>query len=187
MLTYLIIVAKVFGLMLFADFLTGLVHFWMDQYGREDMPFVGKHVIEINVLHHSDPRHMVKKSYFQLTWTSWVLGLILGFIGWTLNLYFFEILFVVAYAGNANIIHKWTHQTEFENGKIITFLQKMRLIQSAKHHREHHAAPYDKHYCILTDWLNPVLHKIYFWEGIVFFFRKLGVNPIAGSQIRKFV
>ena len=36
-MTIAIIVLEVLGLYLLLDFLTGVVHFWMDRYGREDM------------------------------------------------------------------------------------------------------------------------------------------------------
>jgi plasmanylethanolamine desaturase len=178
---------KIIGLTLFADFLTGVVHFWMDQYGREEMPFVGKHVIEINILHHSNPRNMIKKSYWQLTWTSWLLG---GLI--LIPLYWFgygswEGIFVVAMSANANIIHKWTHQTTKENMTWVNWLQKLKVIQSRKHHAGHHIAPFDRHFCILTNLLNPILTRLKFWESIVWVFKKMGIPPVAGSQIRQFV
>jgi plasmanylethanolamine desaturase len=183
----LLVIAKVVGMMLTADLLTGVFHFWMDQYGREDMPIVGKSVIEINILHHRDPRNMVKKSYLQLTWTAWVLGIVLGLGAYLLEFLSWEVIFVLAYGANANIIHKWTHQTHRENGAVIAFFQKIRLLQSKKHHGWHHKAPYDTNYCILTDWLNPILHRIRFWEGIVFILKRIGIYPVAGTQIREFV
>jgi len=32
-----------------ADLTTGFVHFWMDQYGKEDMPFVGKMILLLTI------------------------------------------------------------------------------------------------------------------------------------------
>ncbi|MBT5150933.1 MAG: hypothetical protein HOM43_01000, partial [Flavobacteriales bacterium] len=46
-------VVEVLLLYLLLDFLTGVVHWWMDRYGREDMPIVGKAIIEINTWHHA--------------------------------------------------------------------------------------------------------------------------------------
>ncbi len=183
----LIVILKIAGIILIADLLTGIFHFWMDQYGREDMPLVGKSVIEINILHHRNPRNMVQKNYFQLTWTAWALGFVLATITYFMGFFSWEVAFILAYGANANIIHKWTHQTHGENGKLITFFQKIRLLQSKHHHGWHHKAPYDTNYCILTDWLNPILHQIRFWEGVVFFFSKLGIKPVAGTKIREFV
>ncbi len=169
-----------------ADLTTGFVHFWMDQYGKEDMPFVGKMVIEINILHHQDPRHMTKRNYWFLTKASWLLGVIIytvsvlvtGEFSWKLAIF-------LCYAAQANVFHMWAHRTVQENGKFITFLQRMRLIQSPKHHAGHHIAPYDRQFCILTDWFNPILERIWFWEGVIGFFRLFGIQPIAGSNIRQ--
>lgn len=182
----ILILVKCIGIILLADFLTGVFHFWLDQYGREDMPLVGKMVVEINILHHKDPRHMIFRDYWFLTRASWGIGimlwileyLLLGGIGWG------GILLVV-YGAQANIIHKWAHQTPNENGKLIVFLQKLQLIQSSKQHWQHHIKPYDTYFCILTNFLNPVLEKIKFWECIIGLLSKLGIKPVAGSSIRK--
>jgi ubiquitin-conjugating enzyme E2 variant len=182
----MMIFLKCLAIIVAADFVTGLVHFWMDQYGREDMPFVGKHVVEINILHHRLPRNMLQKNYFQLTYTSWLLGLILVIVAGCLGVLGWELAFLVVYAGNANQIHKWAHQSAKKNGRVITALQRVGLLQSRRHHSHHHSAPYDQNYCILTDWLNPVLHRLRFWEGIVFCLRKVNIHPVAGSNIRDF-
>ena len=180
------LILKLVSVILLADFLTGCAHFWMDQYGREDMPLVGKFVVEVNILHHKNPRHICSNNYWQLTWTSWAFGgvllllewLVLGGVGWG------GILLVV-YGSQANLIHQWTHQTKIENGRFITWLQKYHIIQSTPHHRFHHVAPFDAHFCILTDWLNPILEKTKFWEGVIAFFKWFGIQPVAGQAVRK--
>ena len=48
-LTIIQIAAQAIGLYFLLDFLTGVVHWWMDRYGKEDMPIVGKAIIEINM------------------------------------------------------------------------------------------------------------------------------------------
>jgi len=40
------LIVEVVLLYLLLDFLTGMVHWWMDRYGREDMPIVGKAIID---------------------------------------------------------------------------------------------------------------------------------------------
>jgi plasmanylethanolamine desaturase len=178
---------KLLLLILIADFLTGVVHFWMDQYGREDMPFVGRHVIEINILHHQKPRHMLKKNYWQLTWTSWLLGAIVAVFAWFLGRFSWEIAFVIIAAANANLVHQWAHKTPEENGRVITWLQDWQVLQSRAHHGLHHHAPYDTQFCILTNLLNPILHTVRFWEFVVWVLRRVGIQPVAGTNIRGFV
>jgi ubiquitin-conjugating enzyme E2 variant len=61
-----------------------------------------------------------------------------------------------------NQIHKWAHQDE--RPRIVTLLQRMHLILPPVHHSAHHAAPYDRAYCITTGWLNPVLRHLRFFR-----------------------
>ena len=68
---YVSVLVEVLLLYLLLDFLTGLVHWWMDRYGREDMPIVGKAIIEINTWHHANPRKMITRSYWYLCKSGW--------------------------------------------------------------------------------------------------------------------
>ena len=65
-------VVEVLLLYLLLDFLTGVVHWWMDRYGREDMPIEGKAIIEINTWHHANPRKMITRGYWYLCKSGWV-------------------------------------------------------------------------------------------------------------------
>ena len=80
---------------------------------------------------------------------------------------------------------KWVHQTPSENGKIITFLQNIYLIQSASHHSSHHKSPFDMQYCILTNWVNPVLGYIGFWKGVIGFFNDLVFTLLPEAQFER--
>jgi ubiquitin-conjugating enzyme E2 variant len=67
---------------------------------------------------------------------------------------------------NANQVHKWSHRTRHENGRFVALLQQARLIQSPSHHQRHHIHGKDSHYCVLTDFLNPILDRTGFWRGL---------------------
>ncbi|MGL4631897.1 MAG: fatty acid desaturase CarF family protein [Leadbetterella sp.] len=166
-------------MILAADFITGIVHFSLDQYGGPDLPIIGKHIYERNARHHDAPRAMVVFSYWKLTWTSWVGGVVLASLAYYFGILNWQIIFMLSYGANANLIHKWSHQTVRENGRLITWLQDKNFFQSRRHHGWHHQSPYDVHYCILTNWLNPVLDKLGFWEGIVSVLLKMGIRPAA--------
>ncbi len=182
---YAIFVLKVILLILLTDFVTGFVHFWIDQYGREDMPLVGKSVISLNINHHKNPMDMTRRSYWSLTWSSWVLGFVIlllwflafGKLDW-------EIIFLVVYGAQGNIIHKWAHRPKSQNGKIITWLQNWKIIPNKQQHRHHHNSPFDTYFCVQTVFLNPILEKIRFWNGLVWVLTKLGFPPAAGSEVR---
>ena len=102
----IIIIAQAVGLYFLLDFVTGIVHWWMDRYGKEDMPIVGKAVIEINTWHHEDPRKMITRSYWYLCKSGWagvafmwtVVFLTTGTISW-------QWLFFGFLGANANIVH----------------------------------------------------------------------------------
>ena len=187
MATFAIIIFKILLIILGADFLTGVFHFWMDVYGRSEIPILGKYVVDVNIIHHKYPRKMIQNSYLVLTWTSWVTAFLLWGLSVLIFGFYWEVLAALIYGSNANLIHKWTHQTTKENGGFVTFLQSTGIIQSRKHHGWHHKAPFDTNYCILTDWLNPMLHKMKFWEFIVWTLKVVGIKPITGTQIRDFL
>lgn len=158
------------------DFVTGVVHFWMDRYGREDMPLLGKTIIEINTWHHENPRRMTRRSYWYLCKSGWAAALIVwtvvylatGTLSWQLIL--FGLL-----GANANQVHKWAHMFPKERPWIINFLQNIRLLQRNVDHAKHHTKPETRAYCTFSPWLNPVLDGIGFWFGIERFFGKLGI------------
>lgn len=174
----LIVIIKVVAMVFVGDFITGLVHFILDQYAGPNTPIIGKLVFEKNARHHHHPRQIVEKSYFDLTATSWLFGVILLATSYfVFKQIHWEVAFMLAYGANANVIHKWTHRTTAENGKLISFFQKMKFIQSRRHHGIHHRAPFDVNYCILTDLLNPILRKVRFWESTIFILSKVGIKP----------
>jgi ubiquitin-conjugating enzyme E2 variant len=83
----------------------------------------------------------------------------LGLLTW--QVWLFALL-----TANANEFHKWEHRTRKENGRIISFLQDIRLLQGAKHHARHHTDPKNSHYCTVTNLMNPVLDRVRFWDGL---------------------
>ena len=149
---------------LVADFASGFFHWLEDAYGREDFPITGRLVTMPNILHHHNPRHFTRNSWFQSSWDLTclsvliVLGaLLLGHLTW--HVWLFAVL-----GANANQIHKWTHRTPQENGPLISFLHRCRLVQTPRHHARHHIDPKNSHYCVLTDFLNPILDGLHLWE-----------------------
>ena len=175
-MTIALIVFQVVGLYLLLDFLTGVVHFWMDRYGREDMPLVGKAIIEINTWHHENPRRMTTRSYWYLCKSGWVgvgamlvgVYLVTGTVSW-------QWWFIGILGANANIVHQWAHKFPNEKPALINWLQKIGVIQRPHDHAQHHTKPETRSYCTYTPWLNPILDRIGFWFGIERFFATFGV------------
>jgi ubiquitin-conjugating enzyme E2 variant len=167
------------GCVLFADFLTGIVHWLEDSYGDPRWPVVGKLVIEPNLEHHARPRAMLAYSWFEsskvLIWTGAFAALVLGALGaltW-------HALLVLGLGSQANEIHKWTHRTRRENPAWINWLHDRGLVQTPRHHGQHHGRAKNTHYCTLTLWLNPVLDRVGFWRAL-----EALVRVVTGARTR---
>jgi ubiquitin-conjugating enzyme E2 variant len=53
------------------------------------------------------------------------------------------------------------------------------VLQSQEQHASHHAQPFDTNYCVMTDWLNPVLQAVGFWPGVEAVVGVFGIRPLA--------
>jgi hypothetical protein len=160
------IVLEVFITVLITDFVSGILHWFEDAYGREDWPITGRLITRPNILHHHDPRYFTHHSWLQSSWDLMCLGAVILGIAWLGEFLSWQVWLFVVLGTNANQIHKWAHRTSAENGPIITFLQQIRLLQTPRHHAHHHTNPKESHYCVLTNFLNPILDGLGIWQGL---------------------
>ena len=178
------IVLKIFALILITDLFTGAVHWWEDAYGNPEWKFLGKAIVIPNLEHHQYPRKFLKHGMWPRIRLSFIIAIGLGSIAYAFNFLSWEVAFVLCYASLANEIHAITHKTDKENGKLICWIQKTGLIQSRRMHGHHHSSPYDINYCVLTNYLNPVLNMIHFWTAIEKTVGIFGVKPSRGLASR---
>ena len=160
------IIVEIIAAVLVADFVSGLFHWLEDAYGREGWPIIGRLITIPNVLHHHDPRYFTRHSWLQSSWLLLCLGLAVLATAWLCGVLTWQVWLVVILGTNANQIHKWAHRTPSENGLLISALQHVRLVQRPRHHARHHTDPKNSHYCVLTDFLNPILDGIRLWEAL---------------------
>jgi plasmanylethanolamine desaturase len=166
MKTALLILAKIVVTALAADFVGGLVHWIEDAYVREDTPLIGRVVARPNIVHHHYPRYMTRHSWWQTSRDLAILSALLVVVAWFAGLLTWEVWLFAILSANANEFHKWEHRSRKENGWLISFLQDIRLLQTARHHARHHTDPKNSHYCTMTNVLNPVLDGAGFWNGM---------------------
>ena len=167
------IILKIIGAVLVADFVSGLLHWLEDAYGQEDWPITGRLVTKPNILHHHDARYFTRHSWFHSSWDLACLGLVVLAVAWLCGQLTWEVWLVVILGTNANQIHKWAHRSPVENGPIISLLQHVRLVQTPRHHARHHTDPKNSHYCVLTNLLNPILDGIRLWDALEWVLRTL--------------
>ena len=171
-------IAWVLAIVSMADFICGFVHWLEDNYGGKETPIIGAAIIAPNRLHHNKPRAFITKSWWQsakiqIMASLFVLAVALwgGWFSWGL-------LLLVVLATNGNEVHKWSHRTRAENGRLITWLQNSAIVQTRRHHAHHHRGMRNSHYCSITNWVNPILDRSGFWRVLEFCIYKMtGVLP----------
>ncbi len=178
--TTLIIVAlflvKVLLIILSADFISGLVHWWEDAYGNPNWKFIGKSIVQPNIEHHQYPRKFLLNTFFDRVKISMITGVVICVVLAFFNMFSIEIAVTLFYAAMANQVHAMAHRTDKENGKLVVWLQKIGLLQSRKMHGYHHKSPYNLNYCILTNYLNPILNVFNFWDVLELTLAKIGIK-----------
>jgi plasmanylethanolamine desaturase len=155
-----------------ADFLSGFFHWLEDAYGHPDWPLTGGWITRPNILHHHNPGYFTRHSWLKSAEVLLLMGSVavvgtyfLGCLTWMTWL-------VVLIGVNANELHKWAHRSRAENGRLITALQRIGVLQSPAHHANHHRDHKNTHYCVVTNYLNPILDALRIWdcfEVVVFY------------------
>jgi hypothetical protein len=185
MKTALLFLVKFIGTVLAADFVAGMIHWLEDAYVREDTPLIGKWAARPNIVHHHYPRYMTRHNWWQTSFDLVLVSAALVIGAWFLGLLSWEVWVFAIVSANANEFHKWEHRTRKENGRIISFLQDIKVLQTAKHHARHHTDPKNSHYCTITNFLNPVLDGVNFWNGLEWALaRTVGLNRREDTSIR---
>jgi len=156
------LIGSFFAAWLLADFLSGVGHWFEDRYLVGSDSWVGRHIGAPNEKHHSQPLAFLEGNYWTRNWTCFlasgvglVIGLAIGLPYW--------VLLAIALTSQSNEIHAWGHQ---KCNKFISALQETGFLQSARHHGLHHHSPFNVRYCVHTNWLNPILDLINFWQAL---------------------
>ena len=161
------VVVQIILCIFIADFLSGIIHWMEDSYGDSDWPVVGLYLTRPNILHHYDPRHFVKNNtWFGRAKALAIISLVIIAVAASCKLLSWQLIFTLLIGANANESHKSAHCSPHENGPVIAFFQKLGVMQSPAHHAKHHQGTRDTHYCVITNYLNPILESINFWRNV---------------------
>jgi sterol desaturase/sphingolipid hydroxylase (fatty acid hydroxylase superfamily) len=157
-----------------ADLLAGVFHWFEDRYLDETQSFEFLHgVANDNQLHHSKPTAMLLNTHWQnmasAAVIAWPIACVLGWMGfgafWVLTIFF---------SSFANLVHRYSHEPRSNVPKWIRALQRIGLFCSKEHHDTHHRdeaglIPKSRAmvaYCVMTDWVNPILDYLRFWDRV---------------------
>jgi plasmanylethanolamine desaturase len=185
MKTLLVMLIKTVSAVLAAEFAAGVVHWFEDAYVGEDTPILGRSVARANIVHHHYPRHFTRHTWWQSSWDLVCFSALVLTGAWFLGLLTWPVVVFCLVGANANEIHKWTHRSAAENGRVITFLQRIGVLQTVRHHARHHTDPKNSHYCTVTNVLNPVLDGIHFWDRVEWLLAKtIGLRRREDTSVR---
>jgi ubiquitin-conjugating enzyme E2 variant len=174
-----------FAAWLLADFLSGLLHWAADTWGRVDMPVIGRRLLHPFRVHHVNPHDILARGFLDLNGD--VAAVCLPFLAIALWLPLDGIatqslaLLLTATAGFAlptNQIHQWAHMPNPPRGARL--LQSMRLVLTRRGHARHHANPAGGHYCITSGWCNALLTRAGFYTGL-----ERGITAVTGWKPRR--
>jgi ubiquitin-conjugating enzyme E2 variant len=176
--------AAALGLALvFADLMSGLVHWSADNWGSESWPIVGGFVRPFRN-HHVDPEEMTRHGFVERNGdpciialpTFWCASMVEGDPAWQLfgNAFF---LGTAGWVMVTNQIHAWAHMRRVP--RLVRLLQRLHLILPPEHHAQHHRSPYAKNYCITTGWMDGPLRWFRILVMLEWLLTKLtGVRPL---------
>jgi ubiquitin-conjugating enzyme E2 variant len=158
--------------LLVADFLSGFVHWAFDTWGSVDTPFFGKLAIRTFRHHHVDEKAITRHDFIETNGHNFGLAFMFSASGLVyldaataslLDVFAgMALAFTSFFVSMTSQIHKWAHMDRAP--RIVQVMQRARLVLSPSHHAGHHAAPYNKNYCITVGWLNGPLRCVRFFE-----------------------
>lgn len=167
----------------FADFVSGLVHWGADSWGRETLPLIGRRLLRPFRVHHVNPDDFLRRPFLDVNGD--VATVVVPFL---LAVFSFPsstawgrsaAVFVLAFCAvglPTNQVHQWAHFRR--PPRFIRWLQRSGLILSRHAHSKHHAAPYAQHYCIATGWCNRSLTALGFFPALERLITRLtGLRP----------
>ncbi len=168
-----------------ADFFSGTVHWFFDTWLSVRTPVLGTMFVRPFREHHVDRTAITRHGFVEVNGSNClatcpvlVAALLLdpGSPGGRLLMAFLLALCLGVFATNQ--FHKWAHLSD--PPRAVRWLQAAHLALGAEHHALHHAAPYDRHYCITTGWLNRPLDRIGFFRAL-----ERGISWLSGASPRE--
>lgn len=167
---------------LLADLLTGVFHWWEDTYGRVTWPGLGPWLIAPNVAHHADGGRSLEARFADRSGHAVAAAALVQIpIAWA-GVWTWHVAAVLLLAAVGNEVHAWAHGIRRPWGVVL--LQDMGVLQTPAHHARHHRPPFDRHFCTLTNLVNPVLERVRFWRRLEAVVALFGINPARGSADR---
>ncbi|XP_010429223.1 PREDICTED: fatty acid desaturase 4-like 2, chloroplastic [Camelina sativa] len=168
-----------------ADLGSGVYHWATDNYGDSSTPLVGTH-IEDSQDHHKWPWTITKRQFANNLYllargtTLTVLPIDLAFDDPVFHGFVSTFAFCVLFC---QLFHAWAHGTKSKLPPLVVWLQDIGLLVSRTRHVNHHRAPYNNNYCVVSGVWNKVLDESNVFEAMeMVLFLQLGVRPRSWTE-----
>ncbi len=151
--------------LLIADFGAGLLHWAEDTWlapGRSAL--LDRWIVEPNIEHHRRPGAIRQGTYWETNAVTVCISAALAALFAAGGVHAWEAYLVLLIGSQSNQLHVWGHTAN--PPRLIAWLQRIHLLQSASEHALHHKRPYGVRYCTTTNLLNPLLDGIGFWRAL---------------------
>ncbi len=179
-----ILVALVLAGWLLADFLSGLVHWAADTWGRVDTPVLGRRLLHPFRVHHVNPRDILERGFLDLNGDVaaaclpfLALAMLLPLDGAAAQSAAVLLASAAILALPTNQVHQWAHMPR--PPRPVRWLQAARLVLTRRGHARHHADPAGGHYCITSGWCNAALTRAGFYPAL-----ERAITTLTGWQPR---
>jgi hypothetical protein len=156
---------------LLADFGSAVLHWSVDNYGNGRTPIMGN-IIAAFQGHHSAPWTITERAFCNNVYKLCVpfgpltMGPLFGLLhqdhpAATLFLTCFCVLEIMSQE-----FHKWSHQLPSQTPSWANALQRMQLTIPRTPHAQHHMAPFEGNYAIISGICNPILDQSGFFRRL---------------------
>lgn len=161
-----LVALQVVGLLLLADFASGVWHWAMDTLGTVDAPIWGPNFAFPNTRHHVDPTDILKIHWLHDSALLFTIAVLIASISWFFGVLSWQLVVFLLIGSLSEQIHRFAHAPTVRLPAVVSYLQRLGIFQDGRHHWRHHTTPNTTHYCVITPWVNPVLESIRFWRAL---------------------
>jgi hypothetical protein len=154
-----------------ADFLSGIVHWSADTWGRDDLPVIGRLLLVPFRVHHVNPDDFRTRRFVDVNGDVALVAVpilaALQTVGPDTAMSGAAVAFGLSFCTAAmltNQIHQWAHMEA--PPRAVRILQKCGLLLGPSSHAAHHLRPFDVRYCITTGWCNRPLERLRFFRTL---------------------
>jgi ubiquitin-conjugating enzyme E2 variant len=171
-----------------ADFVSGLVHWSADTWGRDTLPVVGPRFLRPFRVHHVNPHDFLRRSFVDCNGDVAMLNIpvLTAALAVPLDTGLSAVAAVglaafAAWSLPTNQVHQWAHTPH--PPRVVRWLQAHGVILGRDAHQRHHVSPYAMNYCIATGWCNRWLTAVHAFPRLERVITKwTGLEPRADDQ-----